>query len=166
MNDIKRYIKYFWYVIKHKWYVFIECCKYNIIWQGIIHDLSKFSVKEFYAYAQYFFPDPEMKICVFTSNIMAEEEHKQKMKVKNDFDYAWLHHQHKNKHHWNYWVIDQYNCKALQIPEKYVKEMVCDWKAMSKVLKDNTALEYYNQSKEFLIIHDETKKYIEYLLED
>ena len=45
-----------------------------------IHDLSKYSQEEYYAYDSYFY-DPETE------------------KVKKDFDYAWLHHIHQNQHH-------------------------------------------------------------------
>ena len=41
-------------VLIHKWYVFKECVSCGIIWQGIIHDLSKFSFTEFISSAKYF----------------------------------------------------------------------------------------------------------------
>jgi hypothetical protein len=48
------YWKYFKYVVKHKWYVFVACCKQGIIWRGIIHDMSKFLPSEFIPYARFF----------------------------------------------------------------------------------------------------------------
>ena len=51
---MNKYLKYFKTICIHKWYVFIECYKQGIIWQGIIHDMSKFSSSEFIASAKYF----------------------------------------------------------------------------------------------------------------
>ena len=41
-------------VLTHKWYVFIYCCKLGIPWQGIKHDLSKFSWTEFSESVKYY----------------------------------------------------------------------------------------------------------------
>lgn len=49
------YFKYFKYLIKHKFYVGIECFKRGLFWQGIIHDWHKFTFKEFIPYANHFF---------------------------------------------------------------------------------------------------------------
>lgn len=82
-------IKYLWQVLRHKWFVFLESCKLGIPWLGLIHDLSKFRPSEFFPYAHYFsggkFPN--------------DGPH------GIDFDYAWLNHQKRNKHHWQYWVL-------------------------------------------------------------
>lgn len=49
--------------------------------------------------------------------------------VKVQFDLARNYHQKRNKHHWQYWVLimDSGEVKALDMPEKYIKEMLCDW---------------------------------------
>ena len=75
-----------------------------------IHDLSKYSQEEYYAYDSYFYG--------------AETE-----KVKKDFDYAWLHHIHQNPHHWQHWVLvnDDEGIYALEMPKEFVYEMICDW---------------------------------------
>lgn len=52
-----------------------------------------------------------------------------------DFNKAWEHHYKNNKHHWNYWI-------GQDMPEKYIKQMICDWKAMSRKFGD-TAQEFY-----------------------
>ena len=49
------YWKYLKAVLKHKWFVFIECRKLGIPWLGVIHDLSKFLPSEFIPYARYFY---------------------------------------------------------------------------------------------------------------
>ena len=49
------YFKYLSYVLRHRWFVFIECCKLGIPWRGLVHDLSKFIPSEFIPYARYFY---------------------------------------------------------------------------------------------------------------
>ena len=115
---MKKYIKYFNTICKHKWYVFIECCKLGIIWQGIIHDMSKFSLSEFIASAKYYNGDG------------------------NDIEYqhAWLHHKGHNKHHWEYWVDWESRTGEYiltEIPLKYMKEMYADIIGASKAYNKN-----------------------------
>jgi hypothetical protein len=43
------------YILDHKVNVLIECWKEGLYIQGITHDLSKFSPKEFFSYAKKFF---------------------------------------------------------------------------------------------------------------
>ena len=47
------------------------------------HDSSKYDDEEYIPYCEYFYG-----------------EHKDEDWVQTDFDYAWLHHQHNNPHHW------------------------------------------------------------------
>lgn len=71
-------------IMRHKWYVFIAGWRLKVpLWRLLTHDLSKFSPAEFGAYARQFHGD------------------------KGDptgFAHAWLHHQHHNAHHWEYWI--------------------------------------------------------------
>jgi len=70
------YLKYLKSQLRHKWFVFLECCKLRIPWLGIVHDLSKFTISEWRGYARYFYG-------------------KKTPSVEFDFDVAWLHHQHR-----------------------------------------------------------------------
>lgn len=115
---MNKYLKYFKTICIHKWYVFIECCKQGIIWQGIIHDMSKFSPSEFIASARYFNGD----------------------KNDREYQYAWIHHKNHNKHHWQYWVdIDSETGEFIlpNIPIKYMKEMYADMVGASKTYNRN-----------------------------
>ena len=57
------YLKYLWYLIKHKWYVGKFCLEYGLYWKAIIHDWSKFLPSEFIPYARNFFgPERTMKV--------------------------------------------------------------------------------------------------------
>lgn len=103
MEDEEMYFKYLKYVLKHKWYVFIECCKLGIPLRGLLHDLSKFLPSEFIPYARYFYGNYPEALTVY------EKTYHWKMKtkavVKGDFDLAWLKHQKRNPHHWQYWLL-------------------------------------------------------------
>jgi Family of unknown function (DUF5662) len=134
------------YIIEHKINVLIECWKEGLYLQGITHDLSKLSPAEFLPYAIKFFSDREL-----SSN--------EQLKWK----YAWLHHQHKNKHHSEYWVVDPNTRQALPMPRKYLIEMVCDWRSFSrkwgKKVKDSQL-----DLTDKLILHPETRRELRILM--
>jgi hypothetical protein len=144
---ISKYLRNLWYIIQHKWFVLLVCWRNGLYWQGIVHDLSKFSPIEFYAYSWNFFAIP--------LEVAGSGD-----KYKNLFQYAWLHHQHHNKHHWNYWVVDQDKKEALPIPDKYLREMLCDWAAMSRKFGD-TPQEFFNKNRYKMVLHPETVAIIE-----
>ena len=105
------YWKYLKYVIRHKWFVFLECCK--------------FRPSEFIPYARYFYgnyPDYWEKI----KGLCTQD-------IKQRFDKAWLLHIHRNPHHWQYWILREDNpvfigkSKIIPMPVKYLKEMLADW---------------------------------------
>ena len=53
---------------------------------------------------------------------------------------AWMHHKGRNKHHWEYWTDYNVNLKRympVEMPRRYVAEMLCDRIAASKVYKGN-----------------------------
>ena len=127
-------IKNYWYhfkkIMTHKYYVFMECMEYGLIWQGLVHDLSKFRPSEF-RLGQFYAGNQ--------SPINIEKQ-------KYGYSISWIEHTNRNKHHWEYWV-DRTNGKIAPIPEKYVKEMVCDTIAASRAYtgkdwKPEVLLEY------------------------
>lgn len=145
------YIDYLIDLLKHKWWVFIECCKLSIPWLGIIHDLSKFHPAEFPRAARRY---------------MGTD--KQKEAEKDNYPMAWLHHQHNNKHHWIYWVVytpipgfkwdASWGC--IKIPPKYRLEMMADWHAASKRF-GKPALEWYTEQREKILLHPDTRMMVE-----
>lgn len=141
------FFKYLFYTLKHKWYVMIECFKIGLIWRGLVHDLSKFRPSEFVSYMYSFYGNK-----------------KQQKKWEFKFDIAWLKHIHRNKHHWQYWVLleDSGKITPLIMPLKYMDEMVCDWVGAGKAItgKDNI-LEWYNRTKNNRRFHPKTKELIE-----
>ncbi|WP_328803003.1 DUF5662 family protein [Paenibacillus sp. An7] len=140
------YWRYFLYVIDHKLNVLIECWKEGLYIEGIIHDMSKFSPKEFAPYA-----------CKFYSNQKDEN-------TELAWRYAWLNHQNSNKHHWEYWVVNKQTKEALPMPKKYMIEMVCDWRSFSRKwgrkVKDSNLVERMVNSNNILL-HPETREELE-----
>jgi hypothetical protein len=135
--------KYLKYLLKHKWYVAVECWKRGLYLHAITHDLSKFRPSEWLPYAQYFYG---------TWNRIEPDDFVYWMgrdKVQRPFDVAWLKHQHRNKHHWQHWVLkeDEGRTKALAIPHKVILQMACDWIGASKAIrgKDANAKEWYEK---------------------
>ena len=118
MEKMLRCVKHFITVCRHKYYVGTILFKEGLYWQGITHDLSKFSPVEFGPSAKYF----NGKI----SPIEAE-------KAENGYSSAWLHHKSHNKHHWQYW-LDYKNGETIisDIPDRYLKEMAADVVGASK----------------------------------
>ncbi|MGD6874763.1 DUF5662 family protein [Sutcliffiella horikoshii] len=140
--------KYFLYIIEHKLNVLVECWKEGLYLQGIIHDCSKFSPQEFFPYAKKFF---------YNEDKSADDELRWK--------YAWLHHQNKNKHHWEYWVVDPRTKQALPMPRKYLIEMVCDWRSFSR--KWGRKVKSYNLNLgDKIILHPDSRIELEILLRD
>ena len=148
--NFKIYWKYFKYVCEHKNNVFIECWKAGLYWRGFVHDLSKFLPSEFFPYAKFFMETNR------------EKKYKKSDEDNMNFQRGWLLHQKRNKHHWNYWVsITRKNeLIPLPMPEKYIKEMVCDWKGMSRVF-GGSWINYYKQNKKDMILHEFTIKKIQ-----
>ena len=154
MNKAWRHLKT---VMKHKAVVYKECKACGIWWQGVTHDLSKFSITEFLPSAKYFQGDK--------SPIDAE-------KAKVGYSMAWLHHKGLNKHHWEWWIDFDKNGSVItnRIPKKYVVEMMCDWigagKAYSKEKWTQAEpLEYFKKVEHGRHFHPETKNVIYRFLE-
>jgi len=150
MNKNWEYLKY---VLKHKWYVFQECCKLGIPWRGFLHDMSKFRPSEWKPYAEYFYGRYPM-----------DEKPPSESKA---FDIAWLHHQKRNPHHWQYWILkeDSGSTHNIEMPIVYRKEMYADWVGAGKAItgKDNI-IPWYNKNKDNIKLGWETRRWIERLI--
>lgn len=145
-------------VMHHKWLVMKGCFKVGLYWQGITHDLSKFSPTEFLVGCKYFQGT--------RSPNNAEREEK-------GYSSSWLHHKGRNKHHFEYWIDygmpPKKGMTGMKMPNKYVVEMLMDRIAASKVYKkenytDASPLEYYKNGKDKTMIHEETRAILEFLL--
>lgn len=154
--------KHFMTVVRHRRLVRKGCFAIGLYWQGLTHDLSKFSPSEFWVGAKYFQGD--------RSPNNAERE---------DIGYssAWLHHKGRNKHHYEYWIDYNSHYKdedtdimtPVPMPDRYIAEMLMDRIAASKVYKgadykDDEPLKYYYLGTDKAPLHEYTReKLLKYL---
>lgn len=143
--------KYLKYVLRHKWYVLRGGLKYGAsIWNLIIHDMSKFSLREWIPYANYFYTS-------YDKNQYTRHPWKDK------FDIAWNHHQKKNPHHWQYWCLlkDDGTFKPLEMPLEYTLEMLADWYGAGKAISGkNDIREWYLKNYHVIQLHRNTRNIV------
>ena len=147
------HINYLKYVMRHKWYVFLACMRFKVnLWQAISHDWTKFTPSEWFPYVHTFYKKDGSKQYLESA----------------EFAYAWRHHQRVNPHHWQYWLLtwDRGTTDALYMPYKYAVEMVCDWAGAGRAITGKWEYkEWYYKNKEKIILHPETRKDVEMLLQ-
>jgi len=151
------------YLLKHKWYVFRMGLKFRVWWhQLIIHDWTKLLPVEWFGYARFFFGQQNNRGRSISS-VMKEVD----PRVKEAFQRAWNHHQKHNPHHWQYWVVlkDGGHLEALEMPERFVREMLADWAGASLAIKgvDDTP-NWYQANRGGMVMHKNTTKLVEELL--
>ena len=173
-DGIKPNLQYLRYVVLHKWFVFVACCdlavKYReprLIWRGLIHDLSKFRPSEWFAYVDYFnrtFPSVSSDEVRLAWRLGFNP--KTKEDVLEAFDKAWNHHQKRNNHHWQYWVLrnDSGSERALQMPTVCLLEMIADWRGAGKALSKPDTKGWYLANKDKMRLHIETRRLVEGVL--
>lgn len=159
-----RYIKYLNYLLRHKWFVFLECSKRGLVWRGIVHDISKFRPSEFIPYAKFFYNKDGYKRQIRDKT----GYYKPDDTGDKAFDFAWFLHQKLNKHHWQWWclVTSDFEIKALQIEEPYRTEMICDWLGAGRAQGTNSVNNWYNKNKDKMLLHKETRDWVEVQLKD
>lgn len=108
-------LKHFKTILTHKKYVFFFSRKLGIGWQGFWHDMSKFTPSEFFESVKYYTGT--------RSPIDACKEDK-------GYSWAWQNHKGRNPHHYEFWQDDfDKGTTHIDMPDKYVKEMICDYLA-------------------------------------
>ena len=157
MNYFRRFFGHLFTITKHRHLVIKHCKKAGIFWQGLRHDLSKYTPTEFRAGVKY-----------YAGNHSPNEGERR----EHGYSLAWMHHKGRNKHHYEYWV--DYNLETKQnepvvMPYNYVAEMFCDRVAASKVYNgenytEGSPLEYFEHRKPHRSINLETRDEIEKLL--
>ena len=144
-------------ITKHRHRVIKNCFRAGIGFQGLFHDLSKYSPSEFWAGARYF---------------QGTKSPNEAEREVYGYSPAWLHHKGRNKHHFEYW--NDYNPKERRVlpfkmPRRYVIEMFCDRVAASMIYRgkeytDAYPLEYFMRGKGHRFIHEQTSDELEHLL--
>ncbi len=155
--------KHFCTIARHRRLVRKGCFAIGLYWQGLTHDLSKFSPSEFMVGAKYFQGD--------RSPNNAERE---------DIGYssAWLHHKGRNKHHYEYWIDYSSHYRKngddimvpVPMPDRYIAEMLMDRIAASKVYRgdkytDKDPLDYYFTGTHEAPLHEYTRSRLLHYLE-
>ena len=141
----------------HRYLVMKGCFRVGLIWQGLTHDLSKYSLTEFWSGAKYYQGD--------RSPNTAE-------RAEKGYSEAWMHHKGRNRHHYEYWTDmnrQTRNYESIPMPRKYLVEMVMDRRAacmvyQGKAYHPSSALEYFMKSRERELMHPKTKQELEYIL--
>lgn len=153
---MRKHWLYLKYVLRHKWFVFVAGLKTGApLWRLVIHDWSKFTPSEWRPYVEYFYGPHSQGKGTMTPDI------------KEAFDAAWLHHQHRNAHHWQHWVLREDSGKTLTIPmpRPLVREMVADWMGAGRAITGKwEAAQWYLKNANVMLLHYETQLHAELLL--
>lgn len=143
-------------ITHHRRLVRKYCFRLGLYWQGLTHDLSKYSPQEFFRGVKYYQG--------YRSPNDAERREK-------GVSLAWLHHKGRNRHHFEYWIdycIDddgRVYMGGCKMPLRYVAEMFCDRIAACKTYQgdkytDSAPYDYYERSRGHILIHPETAELI------
>jgi hypothetical protein len=119
MNFFKRFFGHLRTINRHRRMVRKLCFKCSLYWQGLTHDLSKYSPVEFWNGVKY-----------YTGTGSPHIGERQAL----GYSKAWIHHHNRNKHHAEYWWdISDGEGGPIKIPRKYYIEMICDRVAASMI---------------------------------
>jgi hypothetical protein len=153
---------HFWAHLKtvnhHRNLVCKYCFRLGLYWQGLTHDLSKYSPQEFRVGVRCFQGDRSPN----------DAERREK-----GYSASWLHHKGRNKHHFEYWTdyaLDGSGIAGVEMPKKYIAEMFCDRLAASKTYRgkdycDEDPYKFFLKGKDRrLLIAPETSALLEAML--
>ena len=115
MNNLFKHLKL---IGTHRKYVRKACFKMGLFWQGITHDLSKYSFTEL-AIAKY-----------YTGTRSPHDACREQL----GYSPSWIYHFHRNKHHWEFWCETAFDgtWNPIKIPYRYIIEMFCDFVGAGK----------------------------------
>ncbi len=145
---MRKHLAYLKYVARHKWYVFHACLELGVpLWQALIHDWHKFLPDEWLPYLDYFYGDDGDSAA-----------------VRARFSVAWLKHQNRAPHHWQYWVRinDDGTEDAIAMPDRYRREMLADWRGAGLAIDGEAdTLSWYTPRRDGIRLHPETRVWLE-----
>ncbi len=141
-------------VSRHRRTVIVHCIKAGILWRGLLHDLSKYSITEFSQGVKFY---------------MGNRSPNEGERERKGYSEAWMHHKGRNRHHFEYWTDYSPVTKLVtpvEMPLVFVKEMFCDRVAASKVYQgdnytDAHPLAYFENGKGRRMIHEKTSELLE-----
>ncbi len=162
---MKKHLRYLAYVLRHKFWVFVECCRFGMPLRGLLHDWSKFLPSEWFGYAEYFYGDKEKRnrrqFELASDHGGLHEMIPWGLLPADRFKLAWLHHQRRNPHHWDYWVYRKSAGEEFPVPmpRRFLKEMLADWRAMGRVF--DGARPWYEKNRDRIVLRDEDRRWVE-----
>jgi hypothetical protein len=141
----------------HRLVVCGGCFRMGLYWQGLTHDLSKYSPVEFWNGARYY------------QGVRSPNAAERELKGYSE---AWIHHKGRNRHHYEYWTDmskETGRYESVPVPRRYLAEMVADRVAACKVYEGKnytpgSALAYLERSREKNLINRQTLQELSYLL--
>jgi hypothetical protein len=146
--------KHFNTITRHRNKVIQHCFRAGIGFQGLFHDLSKYSPAEFIPGAKYY---------------LGDRSPNEKERDLFGYSLAWMHHKGRNKHHFEYWVdlnTATRRYEPVPMPLRYITEMFCDRVAACKIYKgknytDASAYEYFARGNARSKMHPNTADTLE-----
>ena len=145
-------------ITHHKLLVMAGCFRVGLYWQGLTHDLSKYTPTEFWVGAKYYQGT--------RSPNAAERE-------ERGYSTAWMHHKGRNRHHYEYWTDlnkETGRYESVPMPRKYLVEMIMDRRAacmtyQGSAYTDASAWEYFAKSRERKLMHPRLEQELTFLLQ-
>lgn len=158
MNGPAAHCKYWWYVVRHRWFVFVECVKLGIPWRGITHDLSKFWPSEWFAYVDFFHGKGKKKAVRDSTGYYKPTD-----TGNFAFDRAWLMHQKRNDHHWQWHCLpeDEGGLKVLEMSKGARLEMLADWRGAGHAQGTPDTRAWYLRHWYKLQLHPDTRDWVD-----
>ena len=156
---IMHFIGHFKTITRHKILVAKGCFKLGLYYQGIMHDMSKYSPTEFLVGVKYY---------------QGTESPNNAERMEEGISMSWLHHKGRNKHHFEYWIDysidkDHPGLVGMKIPKKYMAEMFVDRVSAGKIYNGDefdqkSPLEYFEHGIGASIMCEASRDYLLNLL--
>lgn len=146
---MKPHLKYFSYVMRHKWFVFVAGYRLQVpILQLIIHDWSKFTRAEWFPYVAKFYGDH--------TNGDGDL-------VRAEFRAAFRLHESRNPHHWQHWMKGP--VPPQEMPINYILEMIADWMGAGRAINGKWEVaEWYEANKNVIQLAPKTRSKVEFTI--
>ena len=154
MGAVGRFFGHLKTIAGHRRQVRRLCRKCGIGFQGLFHDLSKYSPAEFIPGVKYY---------------SGKRSPNEGERAEKGYSSAWLHHKGRNRHHFEYW--SDYNMakrrvEPVEMPLNYAAEMFCDRVAASIIYQGENytcgyPLQYFLRGKAHRYISEKTSDKVE-----
>jgi len=154
MRGLSKFFGHLKTVARHRRQVRRLCVKCGIGFQGLFHDLSKYSPAEFIPGVRYY---------------SGKKSPNEGERAEKGYSSAWLHHKGRNKHHFEYWSdynMEKRKVEPVEMPLNYAAEMFCDRVAASMIYQGENytcsyPLQYFLRGKNHRYINNKTSDKVE-----